>query len=76
MSLCQYKNIFGEPGKGVHSYRILNIAVVDMIGTILLALLLAKLFSTSFWCMFIILLLLSIIIHKVFCVETTLTNLV
>jgi hypothetical protein len=26
---CKYKNIFGEEGKGVHSYRIFNIAIVD-----------------------------------------------
>ena len=35
MSLCKYKNLFGEVGKGVHSYRIFNIAVVDVVLTIL-----------------------------------------
>jgi len=34
MSLCKYKNYFGEPGKGVHSYRIFNIAMVDVIQTL------------------------------------------
>jgi len=28
---CKYKNILGEPNKGVHSYKILNIAVVDVV---------------------------------------------
>ena len=35
--LCKYKNIFGKVGKGVHSYRIFNIAIVDVILTFLLA---------------------------------------
>jgi hypothetical protein len=33
--LCQYKNIFGEVNKGVHSYRIFNIAIVDVLLTII-----------------------------------------
>tara|TARA_Y100000741_G_scaffold85279_1_gene62797 strand:+ start:7296 stop:7544 length:249 start_codon:yes stop_codon:yes gene_type:complete len=35
----QYKNIFGEPNLGVHSYRFFDAAIVDHIGTILLAIL-------------------------------------
>ena len=34
MSLCEYKDFFGESGKGVHSYRIFNIAIVDVIMTL------------------------------------------
>jgi len=26
--LCKYKNALGEPKKGVHSYRVLNLAIV------------------------------------------------
>ena len=33
--LCQYKDALGEVGKGVHSYRIFNIAIVDVLLTIL-----------------------------------------
>lgn len=36
MNLCKYKNILGEPGKGVHSYRIFNIAIVDVLLTLIL----------------------------------------
>ena len=32
MSLCQYKDIFGKPGEGAHSYRVANVAVVDVGG--------------------------------------------
>jgi hypothetical protein len=28
--LCKYKNMFGIPNKGLHSYRIFNIAIVDL----------------------------------------------
>ncbi len=27
--LCRYKNALGKPGKGIHSFRIANIAVAD-----------------------------------------------
>ena len=34
---CKYKNIFGEAKKGVHRFRIFNIAIVDVIATIFVA---------------------------------------
>lgn len=68
---CQYSNIFGEPGKGVHSVRIFNIAIVDVIATILSAILLSWLFGLNFWCVLIVLFLLGIILHHLFCVKTT-----
>ena len=34
---CKYKNIFGEPNTGLHEYRILDIAIVDVLLTILAA---------------------------------------
>ena len=37
MSLCAYKNILGEPNKGIHSYRVFNIAIVDVLMTIITA---------------------------------------
>ena len=33
-SLCAYRTLFGEPTKGVHSYRFFNIAIVDVIAKI------------------------------------------
>ena len=35
--LSKYKNLFGEPGKGIHRFRFLNSAVVDYVLTIILA---------------------------------------
>ena len=48
MSLCKYKNYFGEPGKGVHSYRIFNIAIVDVVMTLIGALIISYLSGIKF----------------------------
>ena len=69
--LCQYSNIFGEPGKGVHKYRVCNIAVVDVLLTIVGAYLINLYVETGFWKVLLCLFLLGIILHKVFCVRTT-----
>ena len=49
MSLCKYKNALGKPGKGVHSFRIFGIAIVDVILTILAAYLIARFFKFNFY---------------------------
>jgi len=46
---CQYKNIFGEPGTGIHSYRVFGFAAVDILGTILGALFISWIFDTHFY---------------------------
>jgi hypothetical protein len=70
---CEYKDIFGKVGEGVHSYRIFNIAVVDVLATIIMAYLLnIYVFpKRSFIKLTIILFLLGIILHRLFCVKTT-----
>ena len=75
MNLCQYKDIFGEPRKGVHSFRFLNLAIVDVIGTIILAFILKKGgIKIDIISLTIILILSSVYIHRLFCVDTTLTR--
>ena len=34
---CKYKDIFGKVGQGTHSRRLFNIAIVDLIVTIIIA---------------------------------------
>jgi len=46
---CPYAFIFGKPREGAHSTRFMGYAVVDSIGTVLLAKLLAYIFKTEFW---------------------------
>ena len=69
--LCDYKNIFGEPGKGIHKYRIFNIAIVDVILTIVLAYFIAYLLKIDFFLTLLLLFILGIVLHRVFCVKTT-----
>lgn len=80
---CKPSTIFGEPNKGVHAYRIFGLAAVDLIGTIIIAYLIARFVKWEqlgknmwirFFVVFMLLMLLSLILHKLFCVHTTLTN--
>ena len=75
VNLCKYKNMFGEPGKGAHSYRFFNIAVVDVVLTILAAYFLSWMTKISFFYCAIALFILGIIAHHVFCVRTTIDKL-
>jgi hypothetical protein len=76
MNLCKYKDLLGEPGKGIHSYRIFNIAIADVVLTILAALLISFLAKVSLMWTLLILFLLGIILHRIFCVKTTIDILI
>ena len=71
MSLCKYKNYFGESGKGVHSYRIFNIAIVDVVMTLIGALIISYLSGIKFIWSALGLFILGILLHRIFCVRTT-----
>ena len=62
--LEKYKYIFGKPREGVHSHRIFNIAIVDVIATLVLAIIFSKLYNITLFNNFIILIVLSIFIYK------------
>lgn len=74
MSLCKYKDIFGKVGEGAHSVRFFNFAVVDTLLTLVLAYIINLYLKTNLLVIFIVLIILSIAIHRLFCVETTLTK--
>ena len=71
MSLCKYKNMLGEPNKGVHSYRLFGVAIVDVIMTLVAAYIISYFFKYSFFYTSIILFTLGIVLHRLFCVRTT-----
>ena len=71
MRLCNYKNIFGKENEGVHAYKIGGVAMFDFIGTFILALIFSKIFNISYLLVLIVLFILSIYLHYLFCVETT-----
>jgi uncharacterized protein YqhQ len=71
MKLCPYKNVFGAPSSGVHSYRLFDIAVVDVVFTILAAYTISMYTKYTFLWTSISLFALGIFFHYIFCVETT-----
>jgi hypothetical protein len=73
---CQYKDLFGRPREGAHAYRLFDVAVVDVVATIVVAFIIARVFGFVFWKSLVALFLLGIISHRVFCVETTVDKLI
>ena len=76
MCLCKYKDIFVEPKKGVHSYRFLDFAIMDIIFTIIGAYIISKYSNYNFYKILLFLFILGIILHKLFCVNTTLNSII
>ena len=74
-NLCKYRNALGVPGKGAHSIRLSGVAVVDVIMTLLGAYVIAYFTRTSFAWTAAGLFLLGIILHRLFCVRTTIDKL-
>ncbi len=80
MSLCQYKNLFGEPRTGIHALRIpiIDVGFYDVLFTILLGLFIAifpiLLFKTNVRNTLILsqifVFALGIFVHRLFCVRT------
>jgi hypothetical protein len=75
MSLCDYKDALGEPGKGIHSYRFMGVSIADVIITIIGALILSFIIKKPFLVVLLVLFILGIISHKLFCVRTTIDKL-
>jgi hypothetical protein len=73
--LCEYKDALGKPGKGVHSYRFMGVAVADVIMTLIGALLISYYTKYSFVLVSVILFSLGIFLHRLFCVRTTIDKL-
>jgi len=68
---CPYKDLFGKPGEGPHSLRVFDIAIVDVVLTLLSAYALAYTFRISFLYTSAGLFLAGIVLHRLFCVRTT-----
>jgi hypothetical protein len=79
---CKYSGIFGEPGKGVHSIRLFNFAVVDVVSTIILAIVTnfiiygTKGTYTSLLVITITWFIIGILLHKLFCVKTNIDKVI
>jgi hypothetical protein len=74
-SFCHFQHIFGNPNEGVHKIRFLHLALVDVALTVLVAFLLSFYLKTPFYRVLIVLFLMGIIMHRLFCVRTTVDKL-
>ena len=75
MNLSKYKDIFGEPNTGLHSIRIFNIAIIDVLMTIIAAYIISYFTGYSFYIVLFVLFLLGIFLHRIFSVKTTIDKL-
>ena len=75
LGLCKYRNALGVPGKGAHSIRLGGVAIVDVALTLVSAYIIAYIMKTSFAWTAACLFLLGIILHRLFCVRTTVDKL-
>ena len=48
MNLCKYKNVLGEPNKGIHSYRLFGLAIADIVMTIVAAFIISYFLKLNF----------------------------
>ncbi len=74
MNLCKYKNIFGKENDGVHSIRLFDVALVDLILTVVIGVVLSRYFNPLY--VFLLLVVVTILIHRVFCVNTTINKVI
>jgi len=72
----EYSGIFGEPNTGIHSYRVFDVAIMDIISTVIGAYLISYFIDYDFLTVLALLFLLGIILHRLFCVKTTLDKLI
>jgi hypothetical protein len=75
-SLCKHKHIFGVEGQGFHSYRVFNIAILDLLGTVVISWLIAATLNVYFVYVFVIAMVLAIILHRILCVKTTINKII
>ena len=73
---AKHSEIFGKPNEGAHSYRLFDVAIVDLIATALVSGIISLAFNKNFIVILLILLLLGIILHRLFCVNTTINKLI
>ena len=78
--LCKYRDALGVPGKGAHSYRLFGVAIVDVVLTVIAAWLIKWLIDwawkpVNFWYVLGGLFVAGIVLHRLFCVRTTVDRL-
>ena len=72
--LCQYSNIFGQPGVGFHNHFGTPIAVLDLGLTAVAAYWVSKKYRYKFIPTMGAFMVGAVLIHKLFCVDTALNK--
>ena len=69
---CPYKDSLGKVGEGIHSYRVFDVAIVDVIFTVIGAAIIHY-FMPQYRFIVILTALFAagVILHHIFCVRTT-----
>ena len=68
----QYKTIFGLPNEGAHNIRLFNLPIIDYIGSVIIALKITFITKIPFELIIIIVLIIGVLCHYLFGVETNL----
>ena len=84
---CKYRDSLGKVNEGVHSYRLFGLAIVDVVFTIIgayvLYLFICRVLKMHnmhlgykwFWAILVGVFLTGILLHRLFCVRTTIDKL-
>ena len=72
MNLCDYKQTLGVPRQGFHEARIADLALNDIIGTIIIIIILVMWLGTNIITTTIGVFALATFLHWLFCVDTAL----
>lgn len=70
------KNTFGQPNEGLHSIRLFDIAVVDLLLTFVFSYVVAMIIDTDVLTVFIALLFIGTLLHLYLGVDTTIAKLI
>ena len=68
--LSKYKDIFGKPRTGIHKYRFFDVAIIDVIGTIIMACIITYITEIPLLMTTGFLLKLGLFLHIIFGVKT------
>lgn len=72
---CPYRHIFGKEREGLHAYRVFDVAIVDLALTVSAAIAFGKWMGYGVYSLAMLMcifgaLLMGVIAHRVFCVDT------
>lgn len=71
---CQYADALGVPGRGIH-FHVFGVAIVDVVATVIGAAVLAQWWQVDFTIVLAWLFASGILLHRLFCVDTTVDRL-